>query len=249
MQALSTSGASGTGDRGPARVLVVLDRPELVELVTMTLNHGVCTVRTVITAEQVATTVAEWRPHLLVLDMALNGLRIMQQLRTEARAAGSVPLVMGLVRRGDLRSKLAAFDAGTDDILTVPFAPEELLARVIALTRRTRTASVALTPVISVGDLQIDIANRTVRAGDSEMRLTPLELGLLYLLAANPGRVLTREEILDTLWGKDHGAEATVVDQHIRSLRARLQSDGRQPRFITTVPGRGYRFLPSGQAD
>ena len=248
MQALSTSDASGTGDRGPARVLVVIDRPVLVELVTMTLNHGVCTVRTVITAEQVAITVAEWQPHLLVPDMALNGLCIMQQLRTGARA-GSVPLVMGLVRRGDLRSKLAAFDAGADDILTIPFAPEELLARVIALTRRTRTASVALTPVISVGDLQIDIANRTVRAGDSEMRLTPLELGLLYLLAANPGRVLTREEILDTLWGTDHGAEATVVDQHIRSLRARLQSDGRQPRFITTVPGRGYRFLPSGQAD
>jgi two-component system KDP operon response regulator KdpE len=172
----------------------------------------------------------------------------MQQLRTRA-VAGSPLLVLGLVGRGDLKSKLAAFDAGADDMLTVPFAPEELLARVIALTRRSTTAHIALTPVITVGELQIDILKRTLRVGDSELHLTPLELGLLYLLAANPGRVLTREEILDTLWGTDRGAEGNVVDQHVRNLRARLQTDGRQPRFIATVPGRGYRFLPSGQSD
>jgi two-component system response regulator MtrA len=238
--------ASGYPDDGPARVLVVLDRPELVELVTRTLNHGVCTVRTVTTMQQVATIAAEWQPHLLILDMALNGLRIMQQIRT--RAIPGFPLsVIGLVCRGDLRSKLAAFDACVDDILTIPFAPEELLARVGALMRRFRTASIAVTPAITVGQLEIDVLSRSVRAGGSELHLTPLELGLLYLLAANPGRVLTREEILDTLWGTDHGAETNVVDQHVRSLRARLQTDGRQPRFIATVAGRGYRFLPSGQ--
>ena len=150
---------------------------------------------------------------------------------------------MGQVGCGDLRRKLAAFDACADDILTMPFGPEELLARVISLTRRSRTAPIASTPVITVGRLEIDIVARTVRAGGSELHLTPLDLGLLYSLAANPGRVLTREEILDTLWGTDHGAESTVVDQHVRNL----QTDGRQPRFIATVAGRGYRFLPSGQ--
>ena len=84
-----------------------------------------------------------------------------------------------------------------------------------------------------------------MRAGSSELHLTSLEQSLLYLLAANAGRVVSREEILDTLWGVDYVAESNVVDRQIRNLRARLQDDWRQPRFIATVPGRGYRFLPT----
>jgi len=93
------------------------------------------------------------------------------------------------------------------------------------------------------GELEIDILHRSVRAGSVELRLTALEQSLLYLLAANAGRVVTREEILDTLWGVDYVAESNVVDRQIRNLRARLQNDWREPRFIATVPGRGYRFL------
>jgi DNA-binding response OmpR family regulator len=160
---------SSCSDGGPARVLIVLDRPDLVELATATLNHGTCSVRTVGTAEQLATLAAEWQPHLLILDMALNGLRIMQQVRTRAISVSPMS-VMGLVSRGDLRSKLAAFDAGADDILTIPFEPEELLARVITLTRRSRTAPIASTPVITVGELEIDVVKRVVRAGGADMR-------------------------------------------------------------------------------
>src|SRR5579859_5066935 len=218
-------------DAGPARVLVMLNRPLLVELLVLTLKHSACTVRTATTADQVAASAAAWDPDLLIVDMAPDGLQVMHLVRTRA-VVGSRPFVIGLVRRGDLRAKLAAFDAGADDILTIPFEPEELLARVTALMRRRATAAVIkLTPVISVGALEIDIVKRAVRAGGSELELTPLELGLLYLLAANAGRVLTREEILDTLWGTDHGAASNVVDQNIRKLRARLQTDGRQPRF------------------
>ena len=101
------------------------------------------------------------------------------------------------------------------------------------------------TPGIKLGELEIDILNRTVHSGSSELHLTSLEQSLLYLLAANAGRTVTREEILDTLWGVDYVAESNVVDRQIRNLRARLQDDWRQPRFIATVPGRGYRFLPS----
>ena len=111
---------------------------------------------------------------------------------------------------------------------------------------------VTFTPVIKLGDLEIDILNRTVHSGSSELHLSSLEQSLLYLLAANAGRVVSREEILDTLWGVDYVAESNVVDRQIRNLRARLQDDWRQPRFIATVPGRGYRFLPrfadSGEA-
>jgi DNA-binding response OmpR family regulator len=225
-------------------VLVVLDRAVLIELIKMTLNHGVYTTRTVTTASDFATALTEWQPHLAILDMDLGGTQIMALLA--AKPVGGIRLpVIGLTRRGDLKTKLAAFEAGVDDILTIPFAPEELLARVIALVRRAYSDAVTFTPVIKLGELEIDILNRTVRAGTSELHLTSLEQSLLYLLAANAGRVVTREEILDTLWGVDYIAESNVVDRHIRNLRARLQNDWRRPRFIATVPGRGYRFLPT----
>src|SRR6202040_1314633 len=153
--------------------------------------------------------------------------------------------VIGLTRRGDLKHKLAAFEADVDDIMTVPFAPEELLARVIVLARRAHNQALTFTPVIKLGALEIDILNRTVRVGTAVLHLTSLEQSLLYLLAANAGRVVTREEVMDTLWGEDYVAESNVVDRQIRNLRARLQNDWRRPRFIATIPGRGYRFLPT----
>jgi DNA-binding response OmpR family regulator len=230
--------------RGPARVLVVLDRPMMIELIKMTLNHGVYTTRTATSATEVAAALTEWQPHLAILDMDLDGMQIMTLLG--AAPVGGIRLpVIGLTRRGDLKTKLASFEAGVDDILTIPFAPEELLARVIALVRRAYSDAVTFTPVIKLGELEIDILNRTVHSGTSELQLSSLEQSLLYLLAANAGRVVTREEILDTLWGVDYVAESNVVDRQIRNLRARLQDDWRQPRFIATVPGRGYRFLPT----
>jgi DNA-binding response OmpR family regulator len=223
---------------------VVLDRPVLAEIIKLTLNHGVYTTRTTTLASEVETAFSEWQPHLAILDLDLEGPRIIARL--EAKSVGGMRLpAIGLTRRGDLETKLAAFEAGVDDILTVPFAPEELLARVIALLRRAYSDAVTFTPVIKVGELEIDILKRTVRAGTSELHLTSLEQSLLYLLAANAGRVVTREEILDTLWGADYVAESNIVDRQIRNLRARLQDDWRKPRFIATVPGRGYRFLPT----
>jgi DNA-binding response OmpR family regulator len=230
--------------RGPAKVLLVLDRAQIVELIKMTLNHGVYAIRAATLADEVASILTQWQPHLALLDMDLDGPRIMALLQDKPVGGVRLP-VIGLTRRGDLKTKLAAFESGVDDILTVPFAPEELLARVIALVRRAYSDAVTFTPVIKLGELEIDILNRTVRAGTSELHLTSLEQSLLYLLAANAGRVVTREEILDTLWGVDYVAESNVVDRQVRNLRARLQNDWRQPRFIATVPGRGYRFLPT----
>jgi DNA-binding response OmpR family regulator len=230
--------------RGPARVLVVLDRPVLVELIKLTLHHGSYTTRIVTIANGVGIAFTEWQPHLAILDMDLDGDQIMAMLGNRPMGGTHLP-VIGLTRRGDLKTKLAAFEAGVDDILSVPFAPEELLARVIALVRRSYGDEGTFTPVIKIGELEIDILRRTVRAGTVELHLTALEQGLLYVLAANAGRVVTREEILDTLWGVDYAAESRVVDRQIRNLRARFQHDWRQPRFIATVPGRGYRFLPT----
>jgi DNA-binding response OmpR family regulator len=115
---------------------------------------------------------------------------------------------------------------------------------VIALVRRAHRGAVAFTPVIRLGGLEIDILHRSVRAGSDELHLTALEQSLLYLLAANAGRVVSRDEILDALWGTDYLAGSNVVDRQVRNLRARLRDDWRRPRFIATVAGRGYRFLP-----
>jgi two-component system KDP operon response regulator KdpE len=228
--------------RGPARVLLVLDRPVLIELIKLTLVHGVYTTRAVATARDVANALAAWQPHLAILDMDLDGAQILALLGAQPVGGMRLP-VIGLTRRGDLKTKLVAFEAGVDDIMTVPFAHEELLARVIALLRRAYSDAVTFTPVIKLGELEIDILNRTVRAGTSGLHLTSMEQSVLYLLAANAGRVVTREEILDALWGVDYVAESNVVDRQIRNLRAVLHDDWRQPRFIVTVPGLGYRFL------
>jgi DNA-binding response OmpR family regulator len=97
--------------------------------------------------------------------------------------------------------------------------------------------------VIRIGELEIDILLRRARVDGRDLRLTPLELSLLYLLAANAGRVMTRDEILDHVWGDDYAAGSNVVDRHVRNLRAKLRDDWRRPRYIVTVPGKGYRFI------
>ncbi len=139
---------------------------------------------------------------------------------------------------------LAAFDAGVDDFLTIPFSPEELRARAMAVMRRTFHEAVAFTPAIRVGELEIDILNRRVRIGASNIHLTPAEQNLLYVLAANAGRPLTRDQIMDSVWGVDYLADSNVIDKHVRNLRVKLKDSCRSPRYIATVPGTGYRFIP-----
>ena len=233
--------------RVPTRVLLVLDQPMVAELVKLTLNHGTFEVRHAVSTAEALVILGQWRPHMVLLDMELEGVggaRVMDRVGPAATGGGPVPTI-ALTRRGDLRTKLDAFERGVDDIMTLPFPPEELLARVIALVRRSYPEAGVFAPVIRMGALEIDILHRSVRAGDAELHLTALEQSLLYLLAANAGRTVSRGEILDALWGQDYVAESNVVDRQVRNLRARLNDDWRRPRFIATVPGRGYRFMPS----
>jgi DNA-binding response OmpR family regulator len=233
--------------RSPARALLVIEQPVLAELVRLALNHTRYSTRVAQTVEGAAAALTEWQPHLAILDMDIAGSAILDQLRPREQA-GHLP-VIALTRRGDLKAKLAAFERGVDDILTVPFSPEEFVARTLAVMRRTYRAAVEFTPVLRLGDLEIDILNRRVRAGGTELHLTSLEQSLLYLLAANAGRLLTRDEILDHLWGADYVAGSNIVDRHIRNLRAKLQNDSRRSQYIATVPGRGYRFVPTEADD
>ncbi len=230
--------------REPTRVLLVLDRPVLAAVLALALIHGRYVTRVARTGAATVAALRDWGPHLAVVDMDLVGDTILERL-ADALPPAARPPVIALTRRGDLATTLAAFAWGVDDVLVEPFAPEELVARVLALMTRVYGAAVALTPVLRLGALEIDILNRRVMAGGRELHLTALEQSLLYLLAANAGRLLTRDEILDYLWGADHAAESNVVDRHVRNLRVKLQDDWQQPRYIATVPGQGYRFLPT----
>lgn len=231
-----------------ARVLLVIDQPLLAKYVALAITHGTYLTHVTQTVEETLTALAAWRPHLAIIDMDIAHGAILDRLGYTTPATDRIP-VIALTGRGDLQTKLAAFDHGVDDILTVPFSPEELVARLLAVMRRTYHETVVFTPVLRLGDLEIDILNRSVRVHDKELHLTAIEQSLLYLLAANAGRLLTRDEIMDQLWGADYVAESNVVDRHIRNLRIKLQNGWRSPRYIATIPGRGYRFVPTAADD
>jgi two-component system alkaline phosphatase synthesis response regulator PhoP len=225
---------------------VLHDRPLVVDLIRLTLNHGLFVVRAAHSLAEAEAILADWQPDMTVVDMDHDdSTALLQRLGTSPGLQRSATPVLGLTRRGDLKTKLRAFDLGVDDILTMPFSPEELLARSIVITRRASGTDRPIVPTIRLGEIEIDILNRQVIAGKSIVHLSGIEQSLLYLLASRGGQVVTRDQILDAIWGTDFVAESNIVDRHIRSLRVKLQNDYRHPRFIATVPGRGYRFIPT----
>jgi two-component system KDP operon response regulator KdpE len=227
-------------------VLLAIGDRALANTVDLTLRHGRYTRRIVGTVAEGKTAIENWKPHLLLVNIDLEAGRAIQ-LIDEARAHGSG--VIALTRRSDLRGKLDAFERGADDYIGIPFVPDDLVARTHAVLRRTHGSAGVLVPRLRVGDLEIDVLNRKVLSGEHELHLTSLEQALLYLLAANAGSVLSREQILDALWGTDFVIESNVVDRHVRALRAKLQNDWHEPRYIETVPGAGYRFVSTSAAE
>jgi two-component system, OmpR family, alkaline phosphatase synthesis response regulator PhoP len=226
--------------------LILHDQPLVADLITLTLNDALFKVRVVCDLAEAEGILESWQPDLGVFDMDHDeSPDLMKRLGASNALSGSVTPVVGLTRRRDLKTKLAAFDLGVDDILAVPFSPEELLARCIVVTRRAFRTDRPMVPRVKVGEIEVDIVDREVRAGNSVVHLTGTEQSILYLLASGGGRVITRDEILDAVWGSDFVAESNVVDRHVRSLRVKLQDDYRHPQFIATVSGAGYRFIPT----
>jgi DNA-binding response OmpR family regulator len=221
-------------------VLVVVDQP-LANLVALTLNHGKYETHIAPDVKTARAELERWRPHLLLVDLDARDADELQLIGQRV-ANRRIPTIVFSVR-GDLKTKLAAFDKGADDIIAVPFVPEELVARTLALMRRSYGDDVAFIPVIKIGGLHVDLLNQKVKVGKLRPVLTSMELALLYLLASNPGQTLGREEILGALWGAEYIAGSNVVDRHVRNLRLKLRDNWRKPRFIGTVAGKGYRFL------
>jgi len=184
-------------------------------------------------------------PHMAVVDVDRpDATSLMQLFRTVSTNVPSETPVLGLTRSRDVRARLRAFTLGVDDVMSVPFAPKELLARSVVITRRLVITDRPMNAVIRVGGMEIDIGGREVRAGDVVVRLTSTEQRMLSAFASRPAEVVSRDEIIEAVWGFGFTCESNIVDRHIHSLRVKLGDDSRKPQLIATVHGKGYRFLP-----
>jgi DNA-binding response OmpR family regulator len=184
---------------------------------------------------------AERRPDLVVLDLMLpgmDGLEVCQRIQRD----GWTPVLM-LTARTEEADKVAGFAVGADDYLTKPFSLRELAARVQAILRRRERieGSVDGAPIERHG-LLVDGRRRLVEVDGEEIQLTPLEFEILHVLAREPGVVVSRDQLMDRIWGYRDHAGGRVVDSHVARLRRKLGEDGNDPRFIRTVHGVGYAF-------
>jgi two-component system alkaline phosphatase synthesis response regulator PhoP len=167
----------------------------------------------------------------------MDGIEVLRQLRGDS----SVYVVM-LTAKAEETDKVIGLSMGADDYLTKPFSPRELAARIRAILRRGRGETLDQPRVLAFTHLRIDPVRREVWNQDTSIDLTALEFNLLYALASYPGRVLTREQLLERVWGADYFGDDRVVDAHIKKLRHKLGDDASQPKFVQTVRGIGYKF-------
>jgi DNA-binding response OmpR family regulator len=182
----------------------------------------------------------EEKPDLVLLDIMmprLDGYAVCAELR---RVGNSVPVLM-LTAKGQVDDRVTGLDAGADDYLVKPFSTEELLARVRALLRRTQRHAKSVT-LLALGETKIDLVKQTAVRGRKQLHLTAKEFAMLRLLAESPGEPVSRERFLDVVWGYGSFPTTRTVDNHIASLRAKVESDPDEPRWIKTVHGVGYKL-------
>lgn len=223
-----------------ADILVVDDDRKTVDLIKMYLERDGHRVRAAFDGRQALDVARQAAPDLIVLDLMLpevDGVAVCQAIR----ASSSVPIIM-LTARSSEEEKLAGLEIGADDYITKPFSPRELAARVRAVLRRADAAEVRLAPIARYGDLTVDFGRHEVLWRDRPVAVTPREFRLLRVLAANPGRVFTRFELIERAFGVDYDGLERTVDVHLSSLRRKLEPDPGDPRLIVTVYGVGYKF-------
>ena len=208
-------------------------------LLTLTLQHGNYETRRTTEPQECRDVVSDWAPHIAFIDLDLYEPFI--DIVGRGLTHGHTPIV-AFTRRHDTALKLRAYKRGADDIVEVPFTLDEIVARPFALLRRAHGMTVTIVPKIKLDGLEVDLIEQRVSVGGHLLHLTPIQQTLLYLLAANAGKALTREDLLGSMWGGEFEIESNVVDRHIRELRVKLGDEWRAPRYIETVPGAGYRF-------
>jgi DNA-binding response OmpR family regulator len=225
---------------GGETILVVDDEPKIVKTVRAYLENVGFRVVTAADGQMALTVFRHEKPALVVLDLGLPGVDGLDVART-LRRDGNVPIIM-LTARVDEADKLIGLELGADDYVTKPFSPRELVARVRAVLRRVGVEREQAPAPIVAGEVSIDLERRQVSVGSEPVDLTPTEFDLLVVLARHPGRVFTRLELLDRVQGYAFEGYERTVDAHVKNLRHKIEPDPREPRYILTVYGVGYRF-------
>ncbi len=220
-----------------ATILVVDDDAALAEMLQLVLQQEGFGTTWVGRGDEAMDTLREVQPDLVLLDVMLPGKDGVEICR-EIRAESDVPVVM-LTAKSDTTDVVAGLEAGADDYIAKPFKAKELIARVRTRLRRLPTEHPAEN--LSIGDLQISVESHSVRRGDQEIALTPLEFDLLLALARKPRQVFSREVLLEQVWGYRHAADTRLVNVHVQRLRSKIEKDPEHPQIVLTVRGVGYR--------
>jgi two-component system KDP operon response regulator KdpE len=227
-----------SADTHGARVLVVDDEPQILRALGANLKARGYTIDLAATGEDALVRASDHAPDLVVLDLGLpgiSGIDVIEGLRGWTQ----VPIVVLSARDGE-RDKIDALDAGADDYVTKPFGMGELLARIRAALRRDLTAAEA--PVVTTADFVVDLAAKRVTRNGEEIRLTPIEWGLVEALVRNAGKLVGQRQLLQQVWGPEYGSETNYLRVHMAHIRRKLESDPSRPSHFLTEPGMGYRF-------
>jgi two-component system, OmpR family, alkaline phosphatase synthesis response regulator PhoP len=221
-------------------ILIVDDEPKIVQLARDYLERAGFAVTSAADGEAAVAAFRAQPPDLIVLDLGLpgrDGLDVTRLVRRES----DVPIIM-LTARGEESDKLVGLELGADDYMVKPFSPKELVARVRAVLRRAEGRAGPAADVLHAGDLTLDVPRLRLTVGDRAVELTATEFQLLTALARQPGRIFTRAQLLDAVHGVAFESYERAIDTHIKNLRRKIEPDPRQPRYIQTVYGVGYKL-------
>jgi len=221
------------------RILAVEDDERIRTAVKLALEDEGWNVVAVATGEDALTAFQEEPADVVLIDIMLPGIDGFEVCRS-IRRTSDVPIVM-VTARDDTHDVVAGLEAGADDYLTKPFAPKELSARIRALPRRARTSEVS-SPHLRFGDLEIVAEEGVVRRNGRDVHLTKTEFRVLVELAQSPGRVFSREVLLERIWEHGYFGDGRLVDVHVRRLRTKIEADPANPRHVVTVRGLGYKL-------
>ncbi|HEX5982823.1 MAG TPA: response regulator transcription factor [Solirubrobacterales bacterium] len=227
---------------GSTRILLVDDEQSIQQLLSYPLRKDGYHVTSALDGHEALRRFEEGRFDLVILDLMLpqmGGVEVCRQLRSRSQ----VPIIM-LTAKGSETDKVAGLEVGADDYITKPFSMREFRSRVKAALRRSRMGGgeAVATGAIDSGELTIDFDRRMVTLAGEEVKVTYVEFEILGALARSPGRVLTRETLLEHVWGDSDYRDPRTVDVHIRHLREKLERDPKEPEYLFTVRGVGYRF-------
>lgn len=227
------------------KILVVDDEEHIVELISYNLIGNGYTVITANNGIEAIKIAREEKPNLILLDLMIpgkDGYDVCKEIRSDSEIKNT-PIIM-LTAKSEELDKILGLELGADDYMTKPFSVRELLARVKAVLRRFSIVAPE-SSILVFGDLTANFDKREISIKNNKLDLTLKEFELLEILVKNKGKILTRDTLLDKIWGYEYIGETRTVDVHIRYLRKKIEEDDKNPKFIETIRGVGYRFNPN----